>query len=125
MKPNDPDTSPPSVPLLASFSAFLEDNDDDDLNEEAFDPPNVSVVGNKARQARVTRCARLGTLEWKDLKRKVPENLLEGPPGLETAQLRRCGMCWKMSAPVVRDGIDVVLLRQGDDFLVVWGGSTG
>ena len=24
-------------------------------------------------------------------------------------------MCWKRSAPVVRDGIDVVLLRQGGD----------
>ena len=86
MKAHAPSVPPSPVPLFASFSVFLEDNDDDDdLNEEAVDPPNVSVVGEKVQRARVAHCARLGTLEWKDLKRKVPESLLEGPPGLENS----------------------------------------
>ena len=45
----------------------------------------MSVVGDKVQRARVAHCARLGSLEWEDLKRKVPENLLEGSPGLENS----------------------------------------
>ena len=68
-----PSVSPSPAPQFSSFSAFLEDNDgDDDLDVEAVDPPTVPVIGDKVQRARVAHCARLGTMEWKDLKHKVP-----------------------------------------------------
>ena len=104
--------SPSLVPQFSSFSAFLEDtDDDDDLDVEAADPLSVSIVGDKVQRARVAHCLRLGSLEWEDLKHKVPENLLEGSPGRENSAAAQCGMCWRRLALAVRDGIGVVPLR--------------
>ena len=67
------------VPMYASFSAFLEDVDDDPSDETVnLDPPEVPVVRSKVSCARVARDARLGTLEWEDLKGNAPACMREG-----------------------------------------------
>ena len=81
-----PSVSSSPVPRFSSFSAFLEDADgNEDPGAEAVDPPTVSVVGDEVQRARVARCARLGSLDWEDLKHKVPACVLEGSPGLENS----------------------------------------
>ena len=57
----------------------------EDLDAGAVGPPTVSVVGDEVQRARVAHCARLGSLDWEDLKHKAPECLLEGSPGLENS----------------------------------------
>ena len=54
-----PSVPPSPVPRFSSFSAFLEDVDDDeDLDAEAVDPPTVSVVGDEVHEL-VLRIARV------------------------------------------------------------------
>ena len=78
--------SPSLVPQFSSFSAFLEDaNDDDDLSAEAVDPPTVPVVDDAVQRGPGACRVRLGSLEWEDLKHEVPESLLEGSPGRENS----------------------------------------
>jgi len=65
--------------MYASFSAFLEDVGDDPSDEAVnLDPPGVPVVRSKVSCARVARGARLGTLEWEDLKGNAPACMREG-----------------------------------------------
>ena len=76
----------PPVPVYASFSAFLEDMDDDPADAAVnLDPPEVPVVRSKVSCARVAHDALLGTLEWKDLKDKAPTCMREGSQGLRNS----------------------------------------
>ena len=60
---------------------------DDDPADEAvnLDPPGVPVVRSKVSCARVAHDARLGTLEWKDLKDKAPACMHEGSQGIRNS----------------------------------------
>ena len=76
----------PPVPMYASFSAFLEDVDDDPSDEAVnLYPPEVPVVRSKVACARVAHDARLGTLEWKDLKDKAPACMRDGSQGMRNS----------------------------------------
>jgi len=72
--------------MYASFSAFLEDVDDDPSDEAVnLYPPEVPVVRSKVACARVAHDARLGTLEWKDLKDKAPACMRDGSQGMRNS----------------------------------------
>ena len=76
----------PPVPTYVSFSAFLEDMDDDlDPADAAVDPPEVPVTRGKVLCARVAHAARLGTLEWEDLKDKAPACVHEGSQDIQNS----------------------------------------